>query len=280
MKPTSFLLLVFACLCAGQAQAHHTAGHGGGGANYFDPFSSQSRPPRSFVAATFSINNLDDGLGMVIRYQLSGEYAINRRFSVGAQLPFMTTREKFLPERTSIGDVAVLFKGLVWRNEKPSLGLTMGSSVSFPSGNEADGFGTGDVMFSPFMNFAWKLGRVDFYTTVGSTLAAADSINPSLDFNTGVNVPIKGGAVPIHAFLAFQGSTTFTSDVLENGSTKAYLTPGLIFFLSNSMIATLGAQVSVLDTLAIKPGAALAQTSSILLSDVQVGFNFNLNYFF
>ena len=280
MKSTSFALLALPFLLSGEARAHHVSGHGAGGANYFDPFSSQSRPPRSFVAATVGLNNLDDGLGQVVRYQLSGEYAVTSRFSIGATLPFMTTREKFLPERTSIADVSVLFKGLVWRNPKPSLSLTLGSGVSFPTGDEVDGFGTGDFLFSPFVNFAWRLGRVDVYTTLGSTLAAAESVNPSLDFNAGVNVPLKGGSVPIHGFLAFQGSTTFTSDVLENGSTKAYLTPGLIFYLSDSLITTLGAQISILDTLKIKPGAALAKTSSILLSDVQVGVNFNINYFF
>jgi hypothetical protein len=42
----------------------------------------------------------------------------------------------------------------------------------------------------------------------------------------------------------------------------------------------LGAKISILDTQRIKPGAALDKTSSILLNDVRVGFNFNINYFF
>jgi hypothetical protein len=279
MKFLKTAALALVCLWASTAAAHHVGGHGGG-ANYFDPFSSQSRPPRSFAALTVGLDMLDDDLGVVLRYQLSGEYAVNRRFSVGATLPFMTTREDFLPERTSIGDVALVFKGLVWRHPNPTLAVTMGSSVSFPTGDEADGFGTGDVVFSPFVNFAWRLGKVDFYTTLGTSLAAAASVNPGLDFNVGVNGPLIRGAVPIHGFLAFQGSTVFTSDVLEDGSTKAYLTPGLIFYLSDAVITTLGAKISVLDTQRIKSGAALDKTSSILLNDVRVGFNFNINYFF
>ncbi len=266
---------------SGLAHAHHVSGHGGGGANYFDPFSTQSRPPRTFVSFSFGLDHLDDDLGVVLRYTLSGEYAVHRRFSVGATLPFLTTREKFLPETTGIGDVGLNLKGLLWHSKPRRMAVSMGTGVSFPTGDESDGLGTGDVLFSPYLNYAAGLGRVEFYLTLGSTLAAADAVSPTLDFNTGVNVAIKkGGPVPIHGFLALQGSTAITSDVLENGSTKAYLQPGVIFYLSDSLITTLGLRVSMIDTLKIKPGAALAKTSSILLSDVLVGFNFGIDYFF
>lgn len=263
------------------ALAHHTAGHGGGGSSYYNPFSTQSRPPRSFVSFTFNADVLDDSLGEVYLYQVSGEYAVTRRFSIGARIPFWSVQEKFLPQTNAIGDLGLTFKGLLWNHPGHRQNLTLGGSTTFPTGNESEGTGAGAVTFSPFLNYTLGFGRVDFYATLGSTVAAASDPSPSFDFNTGFNIPlIKGGAVPLHLFVGFQGSTTLADDVFTHGSTKAYLTPGLILYLKKNLITTLGARVSVLDTLHIKPGVALSKLSPALLSDVKAGANFNIDYFF
>ncbi|MCC6271977.1 MAG: transporter [Deltaproteobacteria bacterium] len=264
----------------GQAAAHHVSGHGGGGSNFYNPFSTQSRPPRTFLSFTFNVDALDDGLGEVLRYQLAGEYAVHRRFSVGMRLPFLSIREKFLPRSDGIGDVALSFKGLLWSQPSSRMNLTLGGGFSFPTGDEAKGLGAGDVLVSPFLNYTAGLGPVDFYTTVGTTLAAADQVSPTLDYQVGANIPVIKGKIPLHLFVAFQGSTSVRDDVFASGSTKAYITPGLILYLRDDLITTFGARVSVLDTLEVKPGVALSKTSTSLLSDVLAGFNFNVDYFF
>ncbi|HCU23405.1 MAG TPA: hypothetical protein DF383_00165, partial [Deltaproteobacteria bacterium] len=147
-------LWVLACVCAAlgtavPASAHHVGGHGG--PSYFNPFSTTSRPPRTFLSFTFSVDSLDANLGEVIRYQLSGEYAVHRRFSIGVRLPFLTVHERFLPESTGIGDVALTLKGLLWSRPAKRMSLSLGNAVSFPTGNEARGLGAGEVLFSPFL---------------------------------------------------------------------------------------------------------------------------------
>ncbi|KAB2837915.1 transporter, partial [bacterium] len=122
------------------------SGHGGGGSNFYNPFSTSSRPPRTFLSFTFNVDALDDGLGEVLRYQLAGEYAVHRRFSVGMRLPFLTIREKFLPRSDGIGDIALSFKGLLWSQPSSRMNLTLGGGFSFPTGNEAKGLGAGDVL--------------------------------------------------------------------------------------------------------------------------------------
>jgi hypothetical protein len=263
-----------------QASAHHVSGHGGGGSNYYNPFSSSSRPPRTFFSFTFTADNLDQGLGQVYRYQLSGEYAFTRRLSVGARLPFLSIREKFLPDSDSIGDVAVSVKGLLWSKPERRMNLTLGQAFSFPTGDESRGLGAGVVLASPYLNYTMALGPVDYYLTVGTTVGLASEPAPSIDYNTGFNIPLFKEDIPVHFFVALQGSTSFGDDVFTNGSTKAYLTPGFIFFLRQNLIATLGVRVSVIDTLEVKPGVALAKSSTALLSDVEAGFNFNIDYFF
>ncbi len=271
-------------LCLGavlpQAAAHHVSGHGGGGSSYYNPFSSSSRPPRTFFSFTFTADSLDQGLGQVYRSQLSGEYAFTRRISVGARLPFLSIREKFLPNSDSIGDVGVSVKGLLWSQPKRRMNLTLGNGFSFPTGNESRGLGAGVVLTSPYLNYTMALGPVDFYATLGTTVALASEPAPSLDYNTGFNIPILKEDIPVHLFIALQGSTSFSDDVFADGSTKAYITPGFIFYIRQNLIATLGARFSVIDTLEVKPGVALAKSSTALLSDVEAGFNFNIDYFF
>lgn len=275
-----FCLALVGMTGLGQAMAHHVSGHGGGGSSFYNPFSTQSRPPRTFLSFTFNVDALDDGLGEVLRYQLSGEYAVHRRFSVGMRLPFLSIREKFLPRSDGIGDVALSFKGLLWSQPKSRMNLTLGGGFSFPTGNETKGLGAGDVLISPYLNYTAGLGPVDFYTTLGTSVAAADQASPTFDYQVGANIPVLKGKIPLHLFVAFQGSTSIRDDVFTSGSTKAYITPGLILYLRDDLITTFGARVSVLDTLSVKPGVALAKTSTSLLSDVLAGFNFNIDYFF
>src|SRR5262245_51263846 len=135
MKRWLFLALVLSCLAAGSAEAHHVAGHGGPTGGSFNPILGPSRRPTSYADFSFGVDRLDGGLGYLLTYQLSMEYAVLRRLSVGLRLPFLSIREKFLPDTDNIGDVAVSFKGLI--AEWPTLKtfVQAGAEVSFPTGD-------------------------------------------------------------------------------------------------------------------------------------------------
>ncbi len=279
MKACVFLVLFF---LATSAQAHHTATHGGGtGFTLFNPFSTESRPPKTFLALDFSADALDDHLGMVVKYQLSGEYAIHPKVSLGLRIPLATLREEFLPKQTSIGDVALTFKTLLWRSSEPAMSLTFGEVTSFPTGNSNDGFGTGVVVFAPYLNWAVRWHKkIDTFLTLGSSVSASHEAAPTVDFATGISVPLVGGKAPLKGLLSLQGSTNLSNDSFSTGSTKAFLTPALIWQMSPKFSTTWGFRVSVIDTLDLKPGVILSPISPLLLTDVKMGFVFNSTYAF
>lgn len=276
----------FVCACAlalalfiQRAEAHHP-GHGSGGAlGLFNPFSTISRPPRSFVNLTFTFDSLDGDLGEVYTTQLAGEYAIHRRFSLGARLPILVVRQDFVSSE-GLGDVALTLKGLLWEWKESRTFLSMGLDTSFPTGRESEGLGEGDVVFTPYFTISKAFQVLDFFGTIGSTIVAGDDPRPSFDFAMGVNAPVLKGDVGLDLSLAFQGSTTITSEVLTAGSTKAYLRPGLTIRPIDPLALSLGGKVSVLDTMEVRPGEVLAPTSSILMTDVVYGFLFDINYSF
>lgn len=277
IKACAMALCVFICATA---EAHHVAGHGGAMASSFNPYSSQSRPPHTFLDYSFSVDRLDGGLGYVLTYQLAAEYSVTRRIGLGARVPFFTIREKFLPDTDGIGDVAVTAKFLAGEWPLQRLFLTFGSDTSFPTGSESKGTGTGDVTLSPFATLSKGFRHVSLVTTLGTTLALAHQIRPSLDYALTAIIPLVEGALPVDFFLSFQGSTATTSQTFTNGSTKAYLRPAFVFHLTPKLLTTLGAKVSVVDTLEVKPGAPLSKVSTAPLSDVQAGFLFDINYSF
>ncbi|HEX5036895.1 MAG TPA: transporter [bacterium] len=262
------------------AEAHHVVGHGGSLSSSFNPYSSQTRPPETFVDFNFNVDRLDGGLGYVLSYQTSAEYSVNRRWSFGARVPFLTIREKFLPDTDGIGDVAASVKFLAGEWPLHRMFLTLGSEVSFPTGNEDKGTGTGDVMFSPYLTLSKGFRHFSLLTTLGSTLAAAGEVHPSVDYSLSLILPVTKGALPVDFFLSFQGSTAATSKTFTNGSTKAYLRPAFVFHLTSKLLATLGGKFSAVDTLEVKKGIALSRVSTAPLSDVQAGFTFDINYSF
>lgn len=277
-----------ACVClvlllwATGAQAHHTVTHGGGaGFTLFNPFSTESRPPKTYLALDFSADALDDHLGVVVKYQLSGEYAIHPRISLGLRVPLATLREEFLPKQTSIGDVAFTFKTLIWRSAKSAMSLTFGEVTSFPTGNANDGFGAGVVIFAPYLtgSLRWK-EKIDTFLTLGSSVAASHEAAPTVDFATGISVPLVGGKAPLKGMLSLQGSTNLANDNFSTGSTKAFLTPALIWQMTPQWSTTWGFRFSAIDTLDLKPGVILSPISPLLLTDVKMGFVFNSTYSF
>ncbi len=260
--------------------AHHVVGHGGVTTSSFNPYSSQSRPPETFLDFNFNVDHLDGGLGYVLTYQFAGEYSVTRRISVGGRIPVLSVREQFLPHTDGIGDVAIFFKGLVGEWPLYRTFLNMGTEISFPTGSETRGTGTGDVIFSPYLTVSKGFRPFSILFSVGSTLAAADQIRPSIDYGASLIVPVAKGSLPVDAFLSFQGSTATSSKTFVNGSTKAYLKPAVTFHLKPKLLATLGAKISIIDTLRVKPGIALSRQSTAPLSDVDVGCVFDINYSF
>src|SRR4030095_6788326 len=129
---------------------HHTAGHGGSGSS-LSPFSGSSRPPKTFFDLSFTADAFDRERGETFPYQLAGEVAFHRRLAVGARLPFLTLNQEGVSSSTALGDIAVSLKGLIWSDEAREISLNLGTEVSFPTGDESEGFGSGSVSLLPYL---------------------------------------------------------------------------------------------------------------------------------
>ena len=268
------------CALAPSAFAHHTAGHGGGG-SALSPFSGSSRPPKTFLDLSFTADALDLERGEAFTYQLAGEYAFHRRLAVGARVPFLTLNQG-LSSSTGLGDVALTLKGLIWRDEARDLSLNLGSEVSFPTGDESEGFGSGTVSFFPYLNVSKHFSFFDAFLTGGGTLEAAtpEGRGSSFDYAAGVSFPVLKRSLPLDLFLAFQGSSFLGSDTFTDGSTKGYLKPGIAFHFGKHLVAAVSGKISVIDTLRLKRGVVLTPTSPAFQTDVEAGFASNLYYSF
>ena len=254
-------------------QAHHTVGNSRSMTPSFNPYSSQSRPPETFFDASLNLDHLDAGLGYVITYQFAGEYSLTRRISLGGRVPIVSVREKFIPDTDGLGDLAISLKGLVGEWPLHRIFLNLGTDISLPTGNE-------NLLFSPYVTVSKGYRSFTLLFSFGSTLAAANSLRPSLDYGASIILPLVRGALPLDGGLSFQGSTAMSSKTFVNGSTKAYLKPAFIFHMTPKTRVTTGAKFSVLDTLAVKPGIALSRQSTAPLGDVDAGFFFDINYSF
>lgn len=258
-----------------QLLAHHVSG---GSVRGFDPSLSQSRAPTHSVDFRLQGDRLDGHLGYVLGYHFSGEYALHRRLGVGLTLPVLSVREAFLPDTDRLGDVALSLKGLILSG--PFL-LLAGSEFSFPTGSEARGTGAGHVQWTPTLTLVkgkWK--RVALIGILGTTLGLSEVIRPSLDYGASVVFAAIRGALPVDFVLAWEGTTTLASDIFVGGATKAYLKPGLILHMTPKVLVNLGVKLSVLDTLKLKPGVALARQSTVPLGDATAGFSLGVNYAF
>lgn len=260
--------------------AHHVSEHGRVSTISFNPYSSQLRPPTTFLGFNFNFDHLDGDLGHVLTYQFVGEYAITPKMGVGGRIPVLSIHEKFLPEADGLGDIALSIKRLVGQWPVSRIFLNLGTEISFPTGNDAKGTGSGDVLFSPYLTFSKGFCPFSVLLSLGSTLAASDQVRPSLDYGASVIVPLVKEKLPIDFSLSLQSSTLTTSNIFVSGSTKTYLKPAVVFHLTPKFLTTLGAKISVVDTLEIKPGVVLSQQSTAPLSDMDAGFLFDMNYSF
>lgn len=270
----SFVLCISFVLSL-NAHAHHSSGHGMSGPS-FNPISSV-RSPKTIVGFGVNADALDADQGYAVSYKLSGEYALTRRLSMGASLPLNTVRTTGL-QNTGLADMSLLAKGILWKREK---NLFLGSlSLSLPTGLKNSGLGAGDVLASPSLTFIKSIQRLSLFSSVGSTLALAREVRPSLDYAVGTLITLVKGEYPLDAVLSLQGNSIFGSNTFQNGSTKLYVSPALVFPLGENSRLTVGGKFAVADDLKLKSGVALSTNSTALFTDMRASVFTNIDFFF
>ncbi|MFO1519622.1 MAG: hypothetical protein U1F57_08195 [bacterium] len=253
------------------AQAHASKSH-----------SMKRRHPgegRANFSLSLEVDQIKDG-GTVGIYEFFGEYAVHPRFWVGFSVPFWSIRGGLLPSNDHLGDIGLHLKGVIWKHKHPKLALDFGSSFYFPTGNADESLGAGVTVADPFLNLSYEWKRLSFYQWVEGSFQMAEVVNPSLLFETGMNVILIRGALPLHFLLSLQGSTFFVNDKFRDKTTQLYIFSGLSLDLTRHWSATLAGKALVSGDLSLKPNLDATDTATGLLSDVKVGFLFNLGYSF
>lgn len=281
MKTLLRWVLVLTCLFMGTSKVW--AHHGGGGAGAValqQAISDKLSPPRTNIFFNFEVNSLDDGVGTYLLYQLKGEYAFTPRFSMGARIPFYTVRQEFVPDNDRIGDVALFFQGMPWSSKSKKMSLLTGLDVSFPTGNDTESLGAGTVITTPYLTFIKDFGVLNFFVSVLGSFELASEVNPSLGYEVGLVFPVIKGALPLDLFLGFQATTFITGDTFTDGSTKGFITPGILLELTDHWEAAFLGRISVLDTLSFRSNVSTEDFVTGLFTDIKAGFIFNLGYSF
>ncbi len=267
--------LLVLCLLATHAQAHHATGHGMSGPS-FNPITSV-RSPRTIVGFGINADALDADQGYAVTYKLNGEYALTRRFSVGAVVPVSTVRTTGL-QNTGLADLNLIAKGTLFK--KGGFLLLGNGTLSLPTGPENSGLGSGDVLFSPALTVLKNLSRFGLFVNAGSTMAWASETRPSLDYAVGAIATLVTGEYPLEAVVSVQGNSIFASHTFQNGSTKLYLNPALVFPLGESSRLTVGGKFALADDLKLKPGVVLSTNSTALFTDVRASVLTTIDFFF
>ena len=273
--------LVAMLFSAASAAAHHP-GHAVSvrTAGSYNPYLEGTGKPRKSVNYTFDWSHLDNGAGDMYFNQVGGEYAVVDWLSLTARIPVLSLQMNFRPNKTGLGDVAAGVKGLLWGGEDSA--VTAGLEFSFPTGDRDAGTGAGAVSASPFVAYQYDLGPVQFFTSLGTSVLLAGEAEPILQPLGGLAVPLIKKTVPVTAIVSLRGIVYFADETFTPGSAKGYLVPGLIIYPreNKKLSIAVAATISVIDTLAVRQGVIVQNSSLALTQDVKVGASLEMNYNF
>jgi hypothetical protein len=269
-----------ACLLLGArgAQAHH--GGSGGGLGVSQSVLQLLYPPRSNVYYNFRFNSLRSDQGYSILNEVGGEYAFLDRFSIGLSVPIWTTDNILLPAVTKLGDMALLFKGEVWRSSDLGMQLIGGLNTGFPTGNDQVSVGAGAVTLSPYFSYLLNRYRFNFFVNLTSFFEASGDFNPTLSFDTGFTIPMVRGKLPVSFLISFNGVSYLENDTFTSGSFKGFVTGGFILNITDHWQMALQGRVSVVDALTLKTNIPFDDLATGLFDDIKGSFGLTLGYQF
>lgn len=279
MRAYILIICLSAFLVAGNAHAHHP-GHGAAASagSRSILYNGNRTTPSSRLFLSYDLAYLDNSLGQLHTWMLSGEWAVHRRFSLLGIVPILYLDHNFRANATGIGDIAVGSKVLVLDNERVFIFLS--TAFSFPTGDESNGLGRGSVGQQIDAFAGLRLGNWTLFLSPGVNFAYESPHEPMIIIAVGVNTPRV--AEKIYFDLTANTQVFVTSDVFDNGSWKLYLNPQINWIVDKGERLTLNltGRFSVVDKLSRKAGVTLTNTNNALLNDVLWGLTVGCNYSF
>lgn len=284
MHRTGFIVwgLMFVLLLNGPTWAHHTSSSSRSCACLSATNLTGKRSltgSSSHLSMAYTVVQLDESLGQKQTLLLSGEFDLVPRFVVGAGIPLIRVDHNFGGKASGVGDLNLYGR---WRFfESAMLTLSWQSGFTLPSGSEARGLGLGSVATTQHLLVLAQAGKWNPYFMTGLGAELNDPWQSMMETQLGVHFPsfLKNRVRP-YAGLAIQ--THLHSDMFETGSTKVFAEPGVNVSLDSKQKfgLNLAAQMSVIDTLALKPGMSITGIDITLQSDMLFMGRVGLNYSF
>lgn len=284
MHRTGFIVwgLVFVLFLSGTAWAHHTSSSSRSCACLSATNLTGNRSltgSSSHLSMTYTAIQLDESLGQRQTLFISGEHALAPRFVAGAGIPLTRVDHNFGGKASGVGDLNLYGRWRFFESER--LTLSWQSGFTLPSGSEARGLGLGSVATTQHLIVLAKAGKWNPYFMSGLGMELNDPWQTMLETQMGVHFPsfFKNRVRP-YAGLAIQ--THLHSDMFDTGSTKVFAEPGVNVSLDSKQKfgLNLAAQVSVIDTLSLKPLVSFSSTDITLQSDMLFMGRVGLNYSF
>jgi mono/diheme cytochrome c family protein len=95
------------------------------------------------------------------------EHRVGSRSQIEAVIPFGARKRDFAAENRTgwaggVGDIAVGAKTVLFWSGRSGTIASIGGEIALPTGNQADGFGKGTLLFEPFLLFGQIIPQVGF----------------------------------------------------------------------------------------------------------------------
>lgn len=286
IKCLSFYIFSILLFVSPQVHAHHP-GHNSGSNRTLAPvyqsssFSSGSVRPRSMMSLTYRYESLDNDLGDRSSLNLFGEYSFNSKLSVGASIPLIGYHFDQAEGVKGFGDLGVHGKYTIYSNVESEWYVISTLALTLPTGNEHRSLGNDGFSVSPGLSmvkywsnvYGFMSGRPNFFFIDGE-----DTV--SLDYSIGFGVEILKEKFPFDVILSLDGNTFLKDASFHGGDTKLYLTPGVLFKPYDHINILVFGFFDMADSLSVKSGVNVSNTSSELLTDIGHGGGIHFNYFF
>lgn len=265
-------------LLSHQAHAHHTSGQQGTSSVrsnlYLLHMTQTNEHPKYLASANLGYKTIDRGLGRTMRYDFGFEYGLLSNLSLGANIPILSIREKFLPRVDDLGDISMSIKWTPFPKSKSKFNFGLQNELSIPTGSEDHGSGAGSVGIYPSANLNYRFNQTwNWFTSLGGSLLAESNSQTSINYATGISFMIPGSRLPVSLLAIVSGSTFLNDSSYTSGSTKIYLQPGISFQPTKKLNISALFQLSIMDQLKSKLAGGLSPTDPAILNDIESGFS-------
>jgi len=219
------------CVTGARADEYSLSLHHDGdehGLHFSHPLIAESPTPDTKIRLDyFYANTSGEMSGNLHTARLEGEYAFSRSLSVEIDAPFSVFRPDGGPTFANTDNVDIALKYANFTFEKHGVVLGGGLEFGLPTGDDARGIGSNNVLeISPFLDAGLKVDRFEFVAFATFSAPLNDRGGENTDLELGWNFStLYHFNERIEGILELDGVEVFGGE--RDGTTIVNLTPGV-----------------------------------------------------